>query len=207
MTPETVRPIVCEVGVLPRLMVPPCLPEARPRRWSSRLSAPARTSRSSMRLRVSAAAFHAALQLPALLGGRGRSGCSVGPTRDRPRQARLAGDAAADSGEGRLSVHASGGFRNHRVERLLLDGNRLRHSMSLMDAGVPLKNPCAGIAMGLIKEGDASRCFPTFWVTRTISATWISRSPARPRASPPADGHQDHLDHRGDHADRAGSGP
>jgi len=27
-------------------------------------------------------------------------------------------------------------------------------SMSLMDAGVPLKRPCAGIAMGLIKEGD-----------------------------------------------------
>ena len=28
-------------------------------------------------------------------------------------------------------------------------------SMSLMDAGVPLKSPCAGIAMGLIKEGDS----------------------------------------------------
>ena len=27
-------------------------------------------------------------------------------------------------------------------------------SMAMMDAGVPLKNPCAGIAMGLIKEGD-----------------------------------------------------
>ena len=27
-------------------------------------------------------------------------------------------------------------------------------SMSLMDAGVPLAEPCAGIAMGLIKEGD-----------------------------------------------------
>ena len=27
-------------------------------------------------------------------------------------------------------------------------------SMALMDAGVPLKNPCAGIAMGLIKDGD-----------------------------------------------------
>jgi polyribonucleotide nucleotidyltransferase len=27
-------------------------------------------------------------------------------------------------------------------------------SMSLMDSGVPLKRPCAGIAMGLIKEGD-----------------------------------------------------
>jgi polyribonucleotide nucleotidyltransferase len=28
-------------------------------------------------------------------------------------------------------------------------------SMSLMDAGVPLKRPCAGIAMGLIKEADS----------------------------------------------------
>src|SRR3954453_6907115 len=27
-------------------------------------------------------------------------------------------------------------------------------SLALMDAGVPLKNPVAGIAMGLIKEGD-----------------------------------------------------
>ena len=27
-------------------------------------------------------------------------------------------------------------------------------SLSLMDAGVPLRRPCAGIAMGLIKEGD-----------------------------------------------------
>jgi polyribonucleotide nucleotidyltransferase len=28
-------------------------------------------------------------------------------------------------------------------------------SMALMDAGVPVKAPVAGIAMGLIKEGDA----------------------------------------------------
>ncbi len=28
-------------------------------------------------------------------------------------------------------------------------------SLSLMDAGVPLERPCAGIAMGLIKEGDS----------------------------------------------------
>jgi polyribonucleotide nucleotidyltransferase len=27
-------------------------------------------------------------------------------------------------------------------------------SMALMDAGVPLKKPVAGVAMGLIKEGD-----------------------------------------------------
>ncbi len=27
-------------------------------------------------------------------------------------------------------------------------------SLALMDAGVPLKSPCAGIAMGLVVEGD-----------------------------------------------------
>ena len=27
-------------------------------------------------------------------------------------------------------------------------------SLALMDAGVPIKEPVAGIAMGLIKEGD-----------------------------------------------------
>jgi polyribonucleotide nucleotidyltransferase len=27
-----------------------------------------------------------------------------------------------------------------------------------MDAGVPIKEPVAGIAMGLIKEGDDFRC-------------------------------------------------
>ena len=27
-------------------------------------------------------------------------------------------------------------------------------SMSMMDSGVPLEQPCAGIAMGLIKEDD-----------------------------------------------------
>ena len=27
-------------------------------------------------------------------------------------------------------------------------------SLALMDAGVPMKAPCAGVAMGLIKEGD-----------------------------------------------------
>jgi len=28
-------------------------------------------------------------------------------------------------------------------------------SLSLMDAGVPLRTPCAGVAMGLVKEGDS----------------------------------------------------
>jgi polyribonucleotide nucleotidyltransferase len=46
-------------------------------------------------------------------------------------------------------------LRNHRVERLqLVDGLRLRRLAALMDAGVPLKAHVAGIAMGLIKEGN-----------------------------------------------------
>ena len=57
-------------------------------------------------------------------------------------------------------------------------------SLSLMDAGVPIKTPVAGIAMGLIKEGDASPCCPTSSATRITSATWTSRSPAPSTASP-----------------------
>ena len=51
-------------------------------------------------------------------------------------------------------------------------------SLSLMDAGVPLKRPVAGIAMGLIKEGDDYASSPTSPASRTTSATWTSRSPA-----------------------------
>src|SRR5271165_6954552 len=57
-------------------------------------------------------------------------------------------------------------------------------SLALMDAGVPLKRPVAGIAMGLIRRIAASLCCPISWATRTISATWTSRWPAPSRASP-----------------------
>ncbi len=53
-------------------------------------------------------------------------------------------------------------------------------SLALFDAGVPMQAPCAGVAMGLIKEGDTStRSSPTSSAPRTTSATWTSRSPAR----------------------------
>jgi polyribonucleotide nucleotidyltransferase len=31
-------------------------------------------------------------------------------------------------------------------------------SLALMDAGVPVKAPVAGVAMGLVKEGEATPC-------------------------------------------------
>ena len=55
-------------------------------------------------------------------------------------------------------------------------------SMALMDAGVPIKAPVAGIAMGLIKEGDRVAVLTDILASRTTSATWTSRSPGRVRA-------------------------
>ena len=80
-------------------------------------------------------------------------------------------------------------------------------SLSLMDAGVPLTRPVAGIAMGLIKEGD----------------DYVDPLRHRRRRGPPrrhglqgrghrgghhrpADGHQDHGRHVRDHARRARAG-
>ena len=59
-------------------------------------------------------------------------------------------------------------------------------SMAMMDAGVPLRAPVAGVAMGLILDEGTGK----FAVLTDIagaedhSATWTSRSPAPPRASP-----------------------
>ena len=51
-------------------------------------------------------------------------------------------------------------------------------SLSLMDAGVPMKSPVAGIAMGLIKEGEKFAVLSLIsLVTKIISATWTSRLP------------------------------
>ncbi len=80
-------------------------------------------------------------------------------------------------------------------------------SLALMDAGVPLQRPVAGIAMGLIKEekgfavlsdilGDEDHLGDMdFKVAGTDQG--VNRA---------ADGHQDHVHHQGDHADRFGAG-
>ena len=74
--------------------------------------------------------------------------------RHRPRRARPAGARADDP-------HARGVPYTVRivsetlgVERLVVDGLGLRIDAALMDAGVPIKAPVGGIAMGLVKEGD-----------------------------------------------------
>jgi ribonuclease PH len=75
-------------------------------------------------------------------------------SRDRPRppgQARAAGRAAVARGVQLLDARRLG---NHRVQRLQSMASVCGGSLALMDAGVPLKAHVAGIAMGLIKEGN-----------------------------------------------------
>ena len=96
----------------------------------------------------------APLQLPAVLGGRGRLHARPQAPRHRPRRARRA--------RARAGVPTTEEFPyTIRVVSDILESNGSSSmasvcgsSLSLMDAGVPIKAPVAGIAMGLIKEGD-----------------------------------------------------
>ena len=69
---------------------------------------------------------HAALQLPALLDRRSAADPRHQPPRDRPRGAGGAGAAAAAAGLREVPLHPAGRLRDPRVQRLLLDGHRLR---------------------------------------------------------------------------------
>ena len=48
-------------------------------------------------------------------------------------------------------------------------------SLAMMDAGVPLPHPVAGIAMGLIKEGERFAVLSDILVMKIIWATWTSK--------------------------------
>ncbi len=59
-------------------------------------------------------------------------------------------------------------------------------TLALMDAGVPIKAPVAGISCGLITEGERWMTMVDIQGLRISSATWTSRWPAPTRASPPS---------------------
>jgi len=79
--------------------------------------------------------------------------------------------------------------------RLNQHGLNLRSCLALMDAGVPIKAPVAGIAMGLILEAIVLPSSRTFKVLKTSSATWISKSQVHEKALRPANGHQIEASH------------
>jgi polyribonucleotide nucleotidyltransferase len=152
---KTVRPIVAEVGVLPRTHGSALFTRGE---TQALVVATLGTGEDEQFIDALEGTYkrelHAALQLPALLGRRDRPHGLARPPRDRPRQARLARHPPDAAGEGRVPLHDPRRLRDHRVERLVLDGDRLRHLAGADGCGVPLKRPVAGIAMGLIKEGE-----------------------------------------------------
>ena len=124
-------------------------------------------------------ALHAALQLPALFGRRGRPHGLARPARDRPRQARLARHPAAAADQGRLPLHDPRRLGDHRVERLVLDGDRLRHLAVDDGRGRAAQGAGRGHRHGP-DQGRRRRSpsSPTSSATRIIWATWTSRWPA-----------------------------
>ncbi len=70
--------------------------------------------------------LHAPLQLPALQRGRGQLLEGAVETRDRPRPPRRAGAFADTAAKGRFPLHDTRRLGDTRIERLVLDGLRLR---------------------------------------------------------------------------------
>ena len=124
-------------------------------------------------------ALHAPLQLPALLGRRDRPHGLARPPRDRPRQARLARHPPDAAAAARVPLHDPRRLRDHRIERLLLDGDGLR---LLARPDGRRRAPCArrspASPWASSRKASASRCSPTSSATRITSATWTSRSRA-----------------------------
>ena len=178
-----------------------CSPAARPRRWSSPRWAPATTSRSSTRSKASTtSSFMLHYNFPPFSVGETRPHGRAGPARDRPRQAGLARDPA-DAAERRgVPLHHPPGLRDHRVQRLVLDGHGLRPL-----AGADGRGRAAEDAGGRHRHGpDQGRRR----LRRAVRHPGRRGPPGRHglqgrrhrrRHHRPADGHQDRRHHRGDH--------
>ena len=184
-----------------------CSPAARPRRWRPRRSAPARTSRSSTRSTASTAST---------------SCCTTTslPTRSARRAAWARRDGARSATASSPGARCARSCRARRSSRTrsassseITESNGSSSmatvcgtSLALMDAGVPLVRPVAGIAMGLIKEDKRRRRALRHPRRRGSSRRHgLQGGRHRDRRHLAADGPQDHLDQRGDHA--AGAGP
>ena len=116
---KTVRPIEAMVGMLPRVHGSALFTRGE---TQALCVATLGTGQDEQMIDAlegdSARALHAALQLPALLGGRGRPHGLAGPPRGRPRQARLAGDPAVAADQGGLPLHDPRRLRGHGEQRL-----------------------------------------------------------------------------------------
>jgi polyribonucleotide nucleotidyltransferase len=63
--------------------------------------------------------------------------------------------------------------------------------LCLMDGGVPVRDIVAGIAMGLLKEGDDVVILSDIWAMKTMPAIWFQGLRTEKGVNRHADGHQD----------------
>ena len=124
---KTVRPIVAEVGILPRAHGSSLFTRGETQALvvATLGHRPGRADHRCARGRVPRA-LHAALQLPSLLGGRSAPHGLARPPRDRPRQARLARAAPDAAQQGEVPLHDPHRVGDHREQRLVLDGLGVR---------------------------------------------------------------------------------
>ncbi len=152
---KTVRPIVAEVGILPRAHGSSLFTRGETQALvvATPGHRPGRADHRRARGRVPRA-LHAALQLPPY---------SVGEVR------RMGSPGRREIGHGKLAFRALRPMLPSkekfpytiRIVSEITESNGSSSmasvcggSLSLMDAGVPMERPVAGIAMGLIKEGE-----------------------------------------------------
>ena len=126
---RTVRPIVAEVGVLPRAHGSALFTRGETQAFCV---ATLGTGQDEQIIDALEGEYREHFMLhynfpPYSVGEAGRMG-SPGPARGRPRQAGLARDPSAAAGEGEVPLHAARGLGDHRKQRLVLDGDRLRHA-------------------------------------------------------------------------------
>jgi polyribonucleotide nucleotidyltransferase len=203
---RTVRPIEIRLGVLPRTHGSALFTRGE---TQALVTATAVTNGRQIidAARRISRALHASLQHAAVCDRRDRQCRGAEASRDRPRRLRQAALLAVlpsydDFQYSLRVVSKSPSPMVHRRWHRVCGG-----CLAMMDAGVPLKAHVAGVAMGLIKgRQQVRRPHRQSLVTRTTSATWISRLRLGQRHHRAADGHQDRRHHAGDHAGRAGAG-
>ena len=202
---KTVRPIVSEVGILPRAHGSALFTRGE---TQALVIATLGTGEDEQFDRRAAGNLQgdvpAALQLPAVLGRRDRPHRRTGPPRDRPRQARLARDPSDAAGAPRVSLHHPRRVRDHRVERLVLDGDRVRHLARADGCGRAAQAADRRHRHGPHPRGQALRRALRHPRRRGPSRRHgLQGRRHRARHHLAADGHQDRRHHRGDHAGRA----
>ena len=143
---------------------------------------------------------------PYSVGETGRM-ARAGPARNRPWQARLARDPPDAADRGGIPLYDPHRLGDHRIERLVLDGDRLRLLARSDGRGRSVEAADRGHRDGPDPRGQALR--------RSLGHSGRRRSSRRHGFQGrrhdrgrhlAADGHQDRRHHRGDHEGRARPG-